>query len=257
VAPVDLAVREYGAGSPLVILHAFPLPGALLEPLATRLAGFRVLVPDLRGWGSSPLGDDAPSLPVLADDVVAMLDRYGLGRAVVGGVSMGGYVTMELLRRRPDRLAGALLLDTKADADTEAARSARLSMAQAVLRDGRDVLAPLLDGLLGATTRQSRPDVVATVRGWLEQADPAAVAWAQRAMASRPSSHATLAAAEVPLGVLVGEEDTLTPPDAASAMARARPGTPCLVVPGCGHLAVVEDPDAAAAAVLRLLQRVG
>jgi pimeloyl-ACP methyl ester carboxylesterase len=257
MAPVDLAVREYGAGPALVLLHAFPLPGALLEAVATRLTGVHVLVPDLRGWGSSPLGDAEPSLAAMADDVAAVLDRYGLDRAVVGGVSMGGYVTMEMLRRHPRRLSGALLLDTKADADTEPARSARLAMARAVRQDGRDVLAPLLDGLLGATTRQSRPDVVATVHGWLGQADPAAVAWAQRAMAARPSSHATLAAADVPLGVLVGEEDTLTPPDAARAMARARPGTACVVVPGCGHLAVVEDPDAAAAAVLGLLEGLG
>jgi pimeloyl-ACP methyl ester carboxylesterase len=257
VPVVDLAVRESGAGEPLVLLHAFPLHAGLFDELAQRLPGYRVITPDLRGWGASPLGDSPPGLDVMADDVAACLDRLGLARAIVGGVSMGGYVTMELLRRHPDRLSGALLVDTKDEADASAARATRLAMVRAVLDGGPpvlgDILGGLLEGLLGATTRARRPDVVATVQGWLDAADPEAVVWAQQAMAARPASGDTLAATRVPLAVVVGEEDTLAPPDVARAMAQARPGTPVEVVPGCGHLAVVEDPDATAQAVLRVL----
>lgn len=246
---VDLAVRESGSGPALVLLHAFPLHAGLFDAVRAALPDRRLVTPDLRGFGASPRGEDAPDLAAMADDVAAVLDRLGLDRVLVGGVSMGGYVTMELLRRHPDRVQGALLVDTKASADTDAAREGRLAAADAVLAQGPGVLAAMLPALLGDTTRRSRPDVVATVSGWLADADPQAVAWAQRAMAGRPASFETLAAARVPLAVVVGEEDTLSPPAEAQAMARVRPGTPVLVVPGCGHLAVLEAPDAAAEAL--------
>lgn len=246
---VDCGVVESGDGATLVLLHAFPLHAGLFAGVRDLLPGWRVVTPDLRGFGASSLGADAPSLSLVADDVAAVLDRLGVAQAVVGGVSMGGYVTMELLRRHPHRVRGALLVDTKAEADTDEARAGRLAAAQAVLRDGPDVLAPMVDALLGETTRRSRPEVVATVRAWLREADPAAVAWAQRAMAARPDSFATLRDASVPLAVVVGEEDTLSPPSAARAMAAERPGTAVHEVTGCGHLAVLEDPVAAAAAL--------
>lgn len=250
---VTLAVTEHGDGPALVLLHAFPLHAGLLGGLVPQLAGWRVVTPDLRGFGSSPLGDDEPSLAVMADDVAAVMDERGLDRAVLGGVSMGGYVAMEMLRRHPGRLSGLLLVDTKAGADTAEAVSGRLAVADAVLREGTSVLEPMLDALLGQTTRQTRPQVVATVQGWLEQADPAAVAWAQRAMAGRPESFSTLTSSDVPRAVVVGEEDVLSPPAEADAMGRTRPGTAVVVVPGCGHLAVLEDPESAADAVRRAL----
>lgn len=247
-----MAVTERGSGRPLVLLHAFPLSSALFDALGD-LPGYRVLTPDLRGFGSTPLGDDDPSLTRMADDVVALLDRETMPRAVVGGVSMGGYVVMELLRRAPERLAGALLIDTKADADTEEAAAGRHAMAEAVLADGRPVLDPMVGALLGTTTRASRPDVVDRVVGWLDQAAPGSVAWAQRAMAGRPDSRITLSTTDVPVGVVVGDEDTLSPPDAARRMADAA-GTEVHLVPHAGHLAVTENPAAARRAVLAALE---
>lgn len=246
---VTLAASEHGDGPALVLLHAFPLHAGLFSGVVPRLTGWRVLTPDLRGFGSSPLGDDEPSLAAMADDVAALMDERGLDRAVLGGVSMGGYVAMEMLRRHPARLRGLLLVDTKAGADPAEAAAGRRAMAEAVLREGTGVLAPMLDALLGTTTRRTRPQVVAMVRRWLEEADPAAVAWAQRAMARRPESFSALSAGGVPLAVVVGEEDTLSPPAEAEAMARTRPGSTVAVVPGCGHLAVLEDPASAAEAL--------
>lgn len=246
---VDLAVRETGSGEPLVLLHAFPLHAGLFDAVRGRLAGWQVITPDLRGFGGSLPGDDPPALAAMADDVAAMLDRRGMPAAIIGGVSMGGYVVMEMLRRHPSRVRAALLVDTKADADTPEARQARLTAADTVLRDGAGALAPMVDVLLGATTRRERPDVVATVQSWLGVAQPPAVAWAQRAMAARPDSFATLQTASVPVAVVVGEEDTLSPPSAAEAMAAVRPGTPVHVVPRCGHLAVLEQPEATAVAL--------
>jgi pimeloyl-ACP methyl ester carboxylesterase len=249
-----MAITERGHGPPLVLLHAFPLSSALFDAFG-ELPGYRLMAPDLRGFGATPLGDDDPSLARMADDVVALLDRQNLSRAVVGGVSMGGYVVMELLRRAPERLAGALLVDTKAEADTEEAAAGRHAMAEAVLAEGRPVLDPMLGALLGATTRASRPDVVDRVAGWLDQAPPNSVAWAQRAMAARPDSLSTLSTTRVPVGVVVGSEDTLSPPEAAQRMADAA-GTAVHLVPGAGHLAVTERPTAARRAVLAALEDV-
>jgi pimeloyl-ACP methyl ester carboxylesterase len=253
MAVVDLSVRELGDGPPLVLLHAFPLSARLFDPLVEHLDGWRILAPDLRGFGRSPLGDDAPTVTAMADDVLAVLDRFGLDRVVLGGVSMGGYVAMEMLRRHPDRLSGVLLVDTKAGADSVPARQGRLATAEAVTAQGTQVLAPLVEVLLGDTTRRERPAVVAEVRGWLDEVEPAAVAWAQRAMADRPESFSTLRDSAVPRAVVVGDEDTLSPVSEAEAMAAEREGTQVFVVPGCGHLAVLEDPPAAAAAVREAL----
>jgi pimeloyl-ACP methyl ester carboxylesterase len=246
---VTLAASEHGDGPALVLLHAFPLHAGLFSGVVPRLTGWRVLTPDLRGFGSSPLGDDEPAMAAMADDVVALMDERGIDQAVLGGVSMGGYVAMEMLRRHPGRLRGLLLVDTKAGADAAEAAAGRLATAEAVLREGSRVLTPMLDVLLGPTTRRTRPEVVATVRRWLDEADPATVAWALRAMARRPESFSTLTDGGVPLAAVVGEEDALSPPADAEAMARTRPGSAVLVVPGCGHLAVLEDPALAAGAL--------
>jgi len=254
MTPVPLAVQEWGSGRPLVLLHAFPLHSRLFDALG-ELPGYRVITPDLRGFGASPLADDLPSLRAMADDVVALMDRLGLADAVVGGVSMGGYVTMELLRTAPERLAGVVLIDTKAEADTDQARAGRHTMADDVLRRGRDALDPMLQALLGETTRRGRPEVVTTVTSWLDEADPRAVAWAQRAMADRPDSTSTLTATGVPGAVVVGEEDELSPVVLAQAMASAWGTTPH-VVPATGHLSVVEDPTAARQALLAALAEV-
>lgn len=255
MTPVPLAVRERGAGRPVVLLHAFPLHSGLFDALG-ELPGVRLITPDLRGFGDSPLGDDPPALGAMADDVVALMDRLGLSDVVVGGVSMGGYVAMEMLRTVPDRLRGVVLIDTKAEADSAAARAGRHTMADDVVRRGREVLDPMVQALLGETTRRGRPDVVDRVRSWLDEADPRAVAWAQRAMADRPDSTPTLAATDVPGSVVVGGEDELSPVALAESMAAAWGARPH-VVPATGHLCVTEDPAAARRALLAALAEVG
>src|SRR5687767_13712943 len=141
----------------------------------------RVVTPDLRGFGGSPLGDEAPSVDRMADDVAALLDRLGLDRVVLGGLSMGGYVVMAFLRRYAERAAAVVLADTKAGADPEPARANRERIAQAVLGEsGTQLLVDeLLPGLVGSSTKTGRPGVVAQVRALMLEAQPAAVAWAQ------------------------------------------------------------------------------
>ncbi|NUR93127.1 MAG: alpha/beta fold hydrolase [Nonomuraea sp.] len=214
----------------------------------------RVITPDLRGFGGSRLGDDEPSVEAMADDVAAMLDAEGVERAVIGGLSMGGYVTMAFCRRHPDRVLGVVLADTKATADAPAARENRERIARTVLDDGPGVLVTdVLPGLLGPTTKQRRAMVYGRVRGLVQAAPPRAVAWAQRAMAARQDSLDTLAGLKVPALVIVGEEDELAPLADAEAMARAVTASRLETIPKAGHLSAVEQPEAFNAAVLDFL----
>jgi pimeloyl-ACP methyl ester carboxylesterase len=259
-----ISVREAGHGTPLVLLHAFPLSSRMWREQLDELPGAdgseaRVLAVDLRGFGGTELGDDEPSLDLLADDVALLLDRAGIERAVVGGLSMGGYVAMALARRHPDRLSGLLLADTKATPDTDQARANRERIAAAVL--ARDSVQLLVDEqvpspLLGAVSVQERPRLTERLRGMVEEASPRAVAWAQRAMASRPGSLDVLAEVRVPALVLVGEDDAITPPSDAEAMAAVLPDVVLTVLPAVGHLSNIESPDAFNWAVRGLLARV-
>jgi pimeloyl-ACP methyl ester carboxylesterase len=252
---MDLAFDEQGSGRPLVLLHAFPLSAAMWSGLDLPC---RLVAPDQRGFGGSPLGEDAPSLQRCAQDVLALLDRLGLERVLLGGLSMGGYVAMELLRQAPHRVEALLLADTKAQADTPEQREGRLRTAETVERQGTGQLAEtMLPALLGATSRERRPEVVTRVRGWVEQAPPATVAWASRAMAARPDSFAVLRATDVPALVVVGEQDVLSPVAQAQEMAEALPQGRLALVRDAGHLSAVEDPEAFGAVVAAFLGELG
>lgn len=252
---------ESGSGPAVVLLHAFPMDSSLWAAQRQGLAqaGFRVITPDLPGFGGSAQAEEPPSLDVMAEGVVELLDRLGIDRAVVGGLSMGGYVTLALLRLHPDRLSAIILADTKAGADAPDAAASREMVAAAVEAAG--TAAGLADGmlphLLGATTRESRPEVVATVRRWIGAQPAAGVAWAQRAMAARRDSLADIAAFGRPVLVLCGAEDTISPATDAAEMAdAARSGgsiTTVVEVPAAGHLSAVEDPDAVTQALLAWL----
>ncbi|MQY06771.1 alpha/beta fold hydrolase [Actinomadura macrotermitis] len=243
---VQLHARDVGAGTPLVLLHAFPLSSAMWLAQREGLGGrFRVITPDLRGFGGSQLGADEPSIDAMADDVARLLRRLGLARVVLGGLSMGGYVAMALCRRHPDLVTGLVLAATRATADTDEVRAGRLRQAERLEREAtvRVLVDEVLPGLVGPTTYRQRALVYGRVRG-LVQATPArAAAWAQRAMAARGEAFETLRGLKVPALVMIGAEDVLATEDEARAMADALPNAELLVIPRAGHLIPVEQPD--------------
>jgi pimeloyl-ACP methyl ester carboxylesterase len=256
MAVVELYSRDTGSGLPVVLLHAFPLSSAMW--LAQREAlgnGYRLLTPDQRGFGGSALGRDQPNLDLVADDVAALLDAKQIETAVIGGLSMGGYVAMALLRRHPHRIRGLILADTRSAADAEPARANRERIAAAVESTDSTVLVDdVLPTLVGPTTVSARPLILGRIRGMVQSAPPAAVAWAQRAMASRPDSAETLARVTVPTLVLVGEEDGLAPPAEAERMAGGIPGARLVRIPAVGHLSAVEAPEEFTAALSDFLR---
>ncbi len=243
---VQLYARDVGSGTPLVLLHAFPLSSAMWLAQREGLAGrFRVITPDLRGFGGSVLGDDEPSIDAMADDVARACRALGVRRAVIGGLSMGGYVAMALCRRHPDLVLGLVLAATRAAADTEQVRANRLRQADRLDRDGgpQVLVEEVLPGLVGPTTYRQRALVYGRVRGLVQATPPRAAAWAQRAMAGRPDAFGTLREVRVPALVMVGDEDALATEAEARAMADALPNAELMVVPRAGHLCAIEQPD--------------
>ena len=256
---------ESGTGPAVILLHAFPVDSTLWAPQRRALAaaGYRVITPDLPGFGGSAMSAEAPSVDVMADEVAAVMDQMGIADAVVGGLSMGGYVAMAMLRRHPARISRLMLADTKASADTVEAAANREKIAADVVASGSTtgLADAMLPNLLGETTRATRPAVVAAVRRWIGAQPAPAVAWAQRAMATRPDSLADLSTFGGPVLVVVGGEDTISPMGDAEAMAQAASAggsaTTISEIPAAGHLTAVEDPDAVTGALTSWLAASG
>jgi pimeloyl-ACP methyl ester carboxylesterase len=243
---VPLYARDVGEGTPLVLLHAYPLSSAMwLAQREDFAARFRTITPDLRGFGGSVLGEDEPSIDLMAGDVAALLRSKGIDRAVVGGLGMGGSVALALSRLHPDRVLGLVLANAKASADAPDVRARRLATAERIEAEGSvEVLtAELLPSLVGPTTFRQRALVYGRVRGLVQSSPPKAAAWAQRAMAARADESAGLGSVRVPALVIAGGEDELATEDDARAMTSAMPNAELLVMPRSGHLTAVEQPD--------------
>ena len=254
-----LAYLEAGAadGSVLVWLHAFPLTADMFRPqLESPPRGWRLLAPDLPGLGGS---DDHQEPAVALDDyaraVIGLLDALAIPRAVVGGVSLGGYAALAVARLAPDRLAGLILSDTKASPDDETAREGRARMLDVLSDRGADGVADeMLGKLVGETTRRERPEVVSDVRAMIITNDPEGIRRAILRLRDRPDATPALHRIAVPTLVLVGAEDAITPRDVAAGLAAAIPGASLHVVPAAGHLPNLENPAAFAAALAPFLE---
>ena len=252
---------------PLVLLHAFPVDHRMWLDVTDLLPGERtVYAPDLPGFGTSPSGPDvaeavgadpeAPSIDVMADGVAATLRRAGIERAVVAGLSMGGYVALSILERHPDLVAGLGLIDTKATADDDAARAKRYELADTLVAEQRvEAVFGMRTSVLGRTNRIARPDLVERIEGWINDQGPGGVAWALRAMATRPDRSHLLPTFAGPSLVVVGEEDDLAPVDVARKMSYALQDSDLWIVPRSGHLTSNESPQPVASGLSRLLRR--
>ena len=245
-----------GAGTPLVLLHAFPLDGRMWAPQVEALAGtYQVIVPDLRGFGAArEQAVEEAGMDLLADDLLRLLDDRELDRVVLGGLSLGGYVTLAFLRRHADRVSGLVLLDTKATADGDQAREDRLKMADRALAEGTGFVPEvMLPKLLGQTSREHRPEVVERVAALIREQSPQAIAGAQRGMAARAATTDVLATIKVPTLVVTGEEDVVTGPETGRDLAAGIPGARFLLVEEAGHLVNLEQPEIVNEALLDFL----
>lgn len=253
------AYLEAGHGRPLILLHGFPMDKAMWTPQVDALStAARVLVPDLPGFGGSCGFDGRPSMDGMADRVAEFLDALQIReKVIVGGLSMGGYVTLAFARRHPGRLVALILADTRAGADDEAGKTSREKMIALTREAGpRAVIEQMLPNLVGPDVRTERPGVVDEIRDIASAQEPAAVIAALEAMRDRPDSTPHLGAIAVPTLIVVGEQDAITPPSRSEEMARAIPAAELVVLPATGHASNLERPEAFNAAVLAFLYRV-
>lgn len=244
---------EAGQGRPLVLLHAFPLSAEQWLPQMAQVPpGWRFIAPDLRGFGGADPGPaPAVTMESYAADVLELMSHLEVPSAVVAGLSMGGYVALAVARRAPQRLAGLVLADTRATADSQEGRAARDRMLAILEREGPDGVArEMLPKLTGVTSQRNQPDLHDAIRQIILGNTPAGIAAAIRAMKERPDSTALLPALVCPTTVICGDEDVITVPAESEAMYRAIPGARLALLPGAGHLANLENPEAFTAALV-------
>lgn len=239
-----MRVLESGAGDPLVLLHPFPFDANYWAPqLASPPAGWRLLAPDFRGFGTQGAGDaEVTSLDDYARDVFAMLDARKIERAAVGGVSMGGYVALAMLRQAPERVRALVLANTRIDADPPEARASRQKMLDLLAAEGSEGVAREMPQLLGAATERERPQLKARLRAAIAEAPAMSIAAAVRAMMARPDSTPMAAAYRRPVLIVSADEDALTPPPLQQAILAVMPQAWLEVIRGAGHLASLEKP---------------
>jgi 3-oxoadipate enol-lactonase len=241
----------------LVLLHAFPIGANLWEPQVKSVpAGWRLITPDLRGFGGSTEIDSVNSLSMAdyAADVVDLLDELGVTRAVIGGCSMGGYAALALYQSAAQLFEGLVLANTRAGADSPESRANRRNMLALLDREGASGVArEMMPKLLGKTTHESNSNSESYVRRLIKQQSSIAIRSAIQRMMHRPDSTLLLAQVSVPTLVITGAEDEMIPVEESRKMAAAIPGAKLVIIPGAGHLANLEQPEAFNAALNEFL----
>jgi 3-oxoadipate enol-lactonase len=230
---------EAGAGWPVVLLHAFPLTADMWRPQLEAIPpGWRVIAPAYMSSAAVAMDD-------YAADVFALMDALELDDAVIGGLSMGGYVTFAMHRQEPARFTGMVLADTRAAADTPQARAGRVKLRERLAREGPGgVAAEMLPKLLSEAARSEGAEAFHQTRAMIEGSPPEAIDAAIGALMGRPDSTPGLDAIACSTLVVVGALDEITPPAEAELMQRAIPRSTLCVIPAAGHLSSLEQPAA-------------
>lgn len=257
----SLRYFDAGAGRPLLLLHAFPLSADQWLPQLHRVPpGWRCLAPDLRGFRGVGAAFEDPGLSGLAiddyaDDVLVLMTHLDVERAVVAGVSMGGYVAFGLLRRAPARVTGLILANTRATPDTDEGRAGRDTMIALAQAEGVGAVAEaMVPKLLGETTRREQPDLIDALRRLVVVNSVDGVAAGLGAIKTRPDSTPLLGAIGCPTLIVAGEEDVIIRLDEAEAMHGAIAGSSLVTLPRVGHLSNLEAPPAFNRAVQTFLE---
>ena len=262
IGATPFAVHTRGSGIPLLLLHAFPLDHSMWEAQEPLADAVRIIAPDQRGFGATPGEPTITSIGAMADDAVAVLDALHVAEpAFVCGVSMGGYIAQHVAARHPERVRGLILCYTKLDADTPEARAGRAGLAAKVGRRGAGLLADTMLGTLLAQSaeargRARRPAIEELLRQTIARQPVATIRAALAAMGQRPDMTETMQSLPIPTLLVVGEEDTFTPPAIMQRMESILPDARLLIVPQAGHLVQLEVPEVFNAAVLAFLHAV-
>ena len=249
----ELNVVERGQGRPLVLVHGFPLDHSMWQGQLDGLAGqFRVIAPDLRGFGGSTVTPGLVTMQRMADDLAEMLAGLAIAEPVVFcGLSMGGYVAWQFALRHRERLAKLIVCDTKAAADAPEAAANRVALADRVQREGAGFVAEaMLPKLFAPASIEAKAPCVEATRQVILRTDPRGIAAASRGMGQRPDITGRLREIDVPTLVLCGQHDAISPPAEMKTIAAGLPNAKYVEIAGAGHMAPLEKPAEVNAAIL-------
>jgi pimeloyl-ACP methyl ester carboxylesterase len=252
----EISVHDEGSGPPILFVHGFPLSHEMwMAQLEAFRGTHRVIAPDLRGFGDSDVTMGIVSMEEFADDLDGILKALDVTEQVVYcGLSMGGYIAFPFLQKYGSRVRALILCDTRAGADSTEGAQGRLKLAALAMAKGPDAaLEAMMPKLFAADTPTERPDVVERLRRTIVKTNPIGIAAGLSGMAARPDSTALLELIDVPTLIIVGTEDRVTPPEEARKMAAAIPGAQLVEIDQGGHMAPMENPEAATAAIRKFL----
>ena len=239
---IQMAYTDSGMGRPIVLIHGYPFNRSLWnEQVAALSTSYRVIAPDLRGFGESDASDGPATMNQLARDVVLLLNHLGIVRATIAGLSMGGYVALAFYKQLPSRVRALVLADTRAQADTEEAKQTRAQQAEKALAEGMAGIADaMLPKLLTPETVSKHPEILKRVRDMMLKTKPEGAAAALRGMAEREDQTDLLPKISVPSLILVGAEDAITPVADSEKMHHAIAGSRLVVLENAGHVSNLE-----------------
>lgn len=256
---MKIEFEEHGSGKPFVFLHAFPLSRRMwasqIEPLTAE--NCRLILPDLRGFGESHSFSDINTMEDMAQDIVEMLDTLKIERAIIGGLSMGGYITFNFLKKFPERIAALVLCDTNAGNDTEETREARFDLIEKIEAEGAQALIDeMLPKLICANTKENKKELVQEIEEMFKKVNPQAAIAALRGMAERKDNTDLLDKISVPTILIFGAEDKVTNLETAEKMARTIPNAKLLKIENAGHYSNLEQPEIFNAALIDFIKTV-
>jgi pimeloyl-ACP methyl ester carboxylesterase len=259
VNSITIGYQDTGDGAPLVLVHGHPFDRSMWQPQAEHFArsGWRVIVPDLRGYGESTVVPGATTMETFATDIAALLDHLAVDRIVLGGLSMGGQIVMEFCRLFPHRVRALVFADTSPRADTEEVRQGRFELADRLSRTGMAGYADeVLPRMVAPSTVERRPAVTRHVLSMMRDAPVEGAAAALRGRAARRDYVESLGRIGVPALVVVGRDDGYTPVEDAELIRARIPDATLAIVEDAGHLPNLERPDEFNAALAGFLDSV-
>ncbi len=242
---VELFYELRGTGPDVVLLHPYPCDHTFWSPIVPFLESrFRLVLPDLRGFGQSQHRGDVITMTQLAQDALRLCDALGIGRATFVGCSVGGYALFELWRQARERVQALAFFDTRAGLDGGEGTQGRLKAAEDLLQRGPGwAIDQMMPRMVSPHTLNSRADVVERARATMQRATAPGMAALQRGMAARQDSLATLPKISAPTLVVGGEDDAPTPVAELERIAHGIPGAELKIIPRAGHMAALEQPD--------------
>jgi 3-oxoadipate enol-lactonase len=249
---------DEGDGPAVLFIHGFPLDHSMWDAQRRALRDrYRVIIPDLRGFGRSGSAKDPVSIPQWADELAMLLDAVGVNTPVtVCGLSMGGCIALSFTQKYAARMSGLVLCDMRSVGESPEGKATRAKMAERVLTEGATVAAEaMLPRLFGPQTNEDHPEIVDNIRNVILYTPPRSIAGGQHALADRPDFTAFLPTITLASLVIVGEHDVISPPSEMKATADGIPGAEYVAIPNAGHMAPMENAAAVNAALESFLKR--